>query len=355
VEYRLAGVNQVAVSDKSGLTFAAGLRSILRQDPNVVMVGEIRDFETAQIAFQAAQTGHLVLSTLHTNDAPSAATRLVEMGVPAYLVASSVIAVQAQRLVRRLCGCKTVDPDGTARPKGCDACRASGFKGRTAIYELMRVTPRVRSVLLARGSDDLVRRAARASGMRTMFLDGELKVARGVTTREEILRVIPPDDAEDAGAELDGDRKPGDRQPALPASLSAAVRNVRRTKILVVDDEPEMRDTLREILANEEYDVVTAADGREARAAIYREAPDLILSDILMPGISGLELLQKVRGDLSTRHIPVVFVTAVQGAEAELQAFNLGADDYLAKPLRPSLLLGRIRRSLVRAHLIQTA
>ena len=130
MEYRLPGVNQVAVSDKSGMTFAAGLRSILRQDPDVVMVGEIRDLETAQIAFQAAQTGHLVLSTLHTNDAPSAVTRLVEMGMPSYVVASSLLAVQAQRLVRRLCDCKAVGGNGVATSKGCEAYRFSGYKGR---------------------------------------------------------------------------------------------------------------------------------------------------------------------------------------------------------------------------------
>src|SRR6185295_15860353 len=132
-------------------TFAAGLRSILRQDPNVIMVGEIRDLETAQVAFQAAQTGHMVLSTLHTNDAPSAVTRLVEMGMPAYLVASSVVAVLAQRLVRRLCDCKKTNADGSARPGACETCRFTGYRGRKAVYELMRITPRVRSVVLARG------------------------------------------------------------------------------------------------------------------------------------------------------------------------------------------------------------
>jgi type IV pilus assembly protein PilB len=349
IEYRLAGVNQVAVSDKAGLTFAAGLRSILRQDPNVVMVGEIRDGETAQIAFQAAQTGHLVLSTLHTNDAPAAVTRLVEMGVPAYLVAASVIAVQAQRLVRRLCVCKTVNPDGTAQPKGCDLCRGSGFKGRLAIYELLRVTPRVRSVLLARGSDDLVRRAGRVSGMRTMFMDGERKVARGITVREELIRVIPPDESDDEGTELSVEDPAA---PSIPAPLSREVRRVRRTKILVVEDEPEMLEILRELLAAEEYDVVTAVDGREARTLLYKEAPDLILTDLQMPGMDGLELLEKVRGDLSTRHIPVIVLTAMQSKDAEIQAYNLGADDYLTKPFQSNLLLSHIRRSLFRAHLL---
>jgi type IV pilus assembly protein PilB len=351
VEYRLAGVNQVAVSDKAGLTFAAGLRSILRQDPNVVMVGEIRDGETAQIAFQAAQTGHLVLSTLHTNDAPAAVTRLVEMGVPAYLVASSVIAVQAQRLVRRLCDCKTVNLDGTAQPKGCEVCRNSGFRGRLAIYELLRVTPRVRSVLLARGSDDLVRRAGRVSGMRTMFMDGERKVARGITVREELLRVIPPDESDDGVA--DAPVAEDAALSAIPAPLAPEVRRVRRRKILVVEDEPPMLEVIREVLAAEEYDVVTAGDGREARAQIYKETPDLILTDLQLPGMDGLELLEKVRGDLSTRHIPVIFLTAIESKDVEMQAYNLGADDYVTKPFQANLLLSRIRRSLFRAHLLK--
>ncbi len=346
VEYRLQGVNQVAVSEKAGLTFAAGLRSILRQDPNVVMVGEIRDAETAQIAFQAAQTGHLVLSTLHTNDAPTAVTRLVEMGVPAYLVASSVIAVQAQRLVRRLCSCKTVQPDGSATPKGCDSCRGSGFRGRTAVYELLKLTPRVRSVVLARASDDIVRRAARASGMRTMFMDGSLKAGRGVTVLDEVLRVIPPDepdDTEDAGEAP---------KAAIPSALSGEVRRARRSRILVVEDDQNMLDVLRDILAAEEYEVMTASDGQEARSRIYESTPDLILTDLHMPEMDGLELLERIRGDLSTRHIPVIFLTGVESIDAEIQAFNLGADDYLSKPVEQRVLLGRIRRSLFRAHLL---
>jgi type IV pilus assembly protein PilB len=346
VEYRLAGVNQVAVSEKSGLSFAAGLRSILRQDPNVVMVGEIRDAETAQIAFQAAQTGHLVLSTLHTNDAPAAVTRLVEMGVPAYLVASSVIAVQAQRLVRKLCECKVKQPDGTAKPRGCESCRGSGFRGRVAIYELMRVTPRVRSVLLARGSEDLVRNAARASGSQTMFTDGQRKVARGITTIEEILRAVPPDEPDEETAIF------SDAQP-VPSSLSREVRRARKSRILVVEDDAAMRDALSDLLTAESYEVVTAETGMEARTRIYETNPDLILSDLLMPGMSGIELLEKIRGDLSTRHIPVVFLTASQGMDDEVHAFSLGADDYLTKPVPDRLLLGRIRRSLLRAHLLQ--
>ena len=350
VEYKLQGVNQVAVSEKAGLTFAAGLRSILRQDPNVVMVGEIRDLETAQIAFQAAQTGHLVLSTLHTNDAASAVTRLVEMGLPAYLVASSLIAIQAQRLIRKLCDCNTASEDGTARPKGCPSCRGSGFRGRIAVYELLRVTPRVRSVVLARGSDDLIRRAARASGMRSMSMDGQSKVARGLTTPEEVQRVVPPDEADDDTSEP----MPPDRPPArVPAALSHEATRARRSRILVVEDEPNMLEALRDLLAAEDYEVFTAGDGAEARARLYENTPDVILTDLHMPGMDGLELLEKIRGNLSTRHIPVVFLSGVDSVDAQIQAFDLGADDYVSKPVQDKLLLSRIRRALLRAHLLQ--
>jgi type IV pilus assembly protein PilB len=346
VEYRLAGVSQVAVQDKAGMTFAAGLRSILRQDPDVVMVGEIRDLETAQIALQAAQTGHLVLSTLHTNDAPSAVTRLVEMGVPAYVVASSLMAVLAQRLVRRLCDCKTVGPDAIAKPKGCDACRFSGFKGRIAVYEMMRLTPRVRSVILARASDDVIRRAARAAGMRTMFEDGADKAARGLTVLDEVRRVVPPDD------EVDEEAAP---PASTPPSLTADAQAARASRVLVVDDDPAMTTVLRDILAEERYEVALAANGQEALACVYKERPDLILTDLQMPGMDGLELLRKLRRDLSTCQIPVVFLTVVDALDSEAQALDLGADDYITKPVQRGRLLGRIRRSLFRAHLMKTA
>jgi len=206
VEYQLKGVNQIQVNEKSGLTFARGLRSILRHDPDVILIGEIRDQETAQIAVQASLTGHLVFSTLHTNDAPGAVTRLVDMGVEPYLVASSLEAVLAQRLVRVLCKhCKQPDQSPTAmafqarlgiaatttlyRSVGCRECRNTGFFGRHAIFEWMDSDNEIRQLVLKNASSDQIRDAARRGGMRTLAEDGWRLVRMGITTVEEVLSV----------------------------------------------------------------------------------------------------------------------------------------------------------------------
>jgi len=206
IEYQLKGVNQIQVSEKAGLTFARGLRSILRHDPDVILVGEIRDHETAQIAVQASLTGHLVFSTLHTNDAPGALTRLVDMGVEPYLVASSLEAVLAQRLVRVLCPhCKQEDTSPTTlaikaqlglpaevplyRTAGCEECRQTGYHGRRAIFEWMDTDAEIRQLVLKSVSSDVIREAARRGGMRTLAEDGWRLVRLGSTTVEEVLRV----------------------------------------------------------------------------------------------------------------------------------------------------------------------
>ena len=206
IEYQLKGVNQIQVSEKAGLTFARGLRSILRHDPDVILIGEIRDQETAQIAVQASLTGHLVFSTLHTNDAPGALTRLVDMGVEPYLVASSLEAVLAQRLVRVLCQhCKQEDHSPTAqafkaslgipasatiyRSVGCRECRHTGFYGRHAIFEWMDADSEIRQLILKNASTDQIRDAARRAGMRTLAEDGWRLVQLGITTVDEVLSV----------------------------------------------------------------------------------------------------------------------------------------------------------------------
>jgi len=209
IEYHLRGINQIQVSEKSGLTFARGLRSILRHDPDVILVGEIRDRETAEIAVQASLTGHLVFSTLHTNDAPGALTRLVDMGIEPYLVASSLETVLAQRLVRLICpGCKEqtvaaepellaelADVSGEPVPKklwrgrGCRQCQGKGYRGRTGIFEAMPITEPIRAMILERRSAGEIRKAAAAQGMRSLREDGWRLVRNGSTTVEEVLRV----------------------------------------------------------------------------------------------------------------------------------------------------------------------
>jgi general secretion pathway protein E len=210
VEYQLKGVNQIPVKPKIGLTFANGLRHIVRQDPDVILVGEIRDLETAEIAIQASLTGHLVFSTLHTNDAPGAITRLQDMGVEGYLVASVLEGVLAQRLVRRICpACRVPDtpskadldalgidagPDVTLfRGKGCEECRGTGYRGRSGIYELFILDEDARSLILKRASTRDIRQHAIARGMVTLRMDGWKRACEGVTTVEEILRVTQED------------------------------------------------------------------------------------------------------------------------------------------------------------------
>ena len=205
VEYQLAGVNQVQVKSGIGMTFAAGLRAMLRQAPDVIMVGEIRDQETAQVAIQAALTGHLVLSTLHTNDAPSAVTRLIDMGIPPFLVASTVQGVLAQRLVRRICpACRITDhatPEERAflgrpevaqviRSNGCEKCHGSGYFGRVGLFELLTVTERIRPLIIKKASASAIRAAAVQEGMRGMREDGIVKIREGLTTMTEVLRVV---------------------------------------------------------------------------------------------------------------------------------------------------------------------
>lgn len=181
VEYRLAGVRQIQVNPQADLTFANGLRAILRQDPDIIMVGEIRDLETAEIAIQAALTGHLVFATLHTNDAPGAITRLLDMGLESYLISSSVVGVIAQRLVRVFCK--------ECEGKGCKVCLDTGYKGRRGIYELMIPDEQIRKLIADKAALDEIRQAVLKTGMKTMRDDGLEKVGKGLTSREEVLRV----------------------------------------------------------------------------------------------------------------------------------------------------------------------
>jgi type IV pilus assembly protein PilB len=209
VELNMHGINQVQVNEEIGFTFATALRSFLRQDPDVIMVGEIRDYETAEISVKAALTGHLVLSTLHTNDAPSSVTRLLDMGVEPFLVSSSIVLIAAQRLVRTVCASCVVPAERPTpesleqigftpneaktmnlfRGTGCDECAHTGYRGRTALYEVMGMTTEIRDLVVGRAHAADIQKVAVAQGMRTLREAGLAKVRRGETTVEEVLRV----------------------------------------------------------------------------------------------------------------------------------------------------------------------
>jgi general secretion pathway protein E len=208
IEYELSGISQTQINTRKGMTFASGLRSILRQDPDIIMLGEIRDAETAVMAIQASLTGHMVFSTLHTNDAPSAVTRLLDLGIEPYLAASSLLAVLAQRLVRKICPhcqspCQPAQaeqellkelvsdqsPFATYHGKGCEQCRGTGYRGRLGVFELLTIDDQVQSLITQRTNAALIRSTALSNGMLPMRTDGLQKVLSGKTTIEEIARV----------------------------------------------------------------------------------------------------------------------------------------------------------------------
>lgn len=406
VEYRMAGIVQVQVHEKAGLTFAAALRSILRQDPDVVLVGEIRDKETAQIAVQASLTGHLVLSTLHTNDAPNAVTRLTDIGVESFKIATAVRGVVAQRLMRRLCpSCREVwvesippkmhrwiPPDTPLyRAVGCQECAMTGYRGRFSIVEVLRITTEVEARIGQNATADKIAEAGRAAGMKTLWESGLGHVIKGESTIEELLRVVdmPQDDevleerrrssgakarAEAAAAEpkaapppavpvpestrasraaalagafdlvLDGE------QPRISDPAAAGTRAaIQGKRVLLVDDEDQLRRVMRDLLEREGYVVVEAGDGVEALDQVDRHAPDIIVLDLNLPGLDGFGVLSHLRSRRVTQEIPVIVLTARGDEENEIRVFEFGADDFLSKPFRARALSARLEAVLRRS------
>src|SRR5882762_7585168 len=345
VEYRMQGIVQVQVQEKAGLTFASALRSILRQDPNVVLVGEIRDRETAQIAVQASLTGHLVLSTLHTNDAANAVTRLVDIGVESYKIAASLRGVVAQRLMRKLCPtCKEVwmeapperlrkwIPTGTPlyRAAGCPDCAMTGYRGRFSIVEVLTVSAEVERRIAAGETAEHIAGAARRGGMKGLWDSGLAHVLRGESTLDELTRVvdIPDEDERPSGpvkrpSRTDGVHITGPAEPAAPVStvfdlLEESAPPARRSgahgqpasKVLLVDDEDSLRKVMRDLLERDGYDVTEARDGVQALDQVDRVGPDIIVLDLNLPGLDGYGVLSHLRSRPATANIPVIVLTA---------------------------------------------
>ncbi len=400
VEVQVAGITQVQVNERSGMTFARGLRSVLRQDPDIVLVGEVRDHETAELALQASLTGHLVLTTLHTNDAVSAITRLVEMGVEPFLVASSLSLVVGQRLIRRPCAsCATdyvpsartlgllglVDSDLTGatpkRGKGCADCGGTGYLGRTGVFEVLPVTAALRKVLLTSPTEAAIGAAARENGMLTLRASALAAACRGETTFEEVLRATHVD-------AVSGPRCPtcaralADDMVCCPWDGALLGRNhcgtCERTldpewsvcpwcrtvtdvtppeeptrsaadlpRLLVIDDDESVCHFVTAALAGS-AEVTYALNSETGLNLLGTQEFDGVLVDNGLPDLSGVELIRLIRSDPQTLTLPLVLFTGSSSAAVERDARKAGADDFLAKPVEPALLEERLLSLLSR-------
>ena len=400
VEYKLGeNIVQVQVHEKAGLTFASALRSILRQDPDVVLIGEIRDQETAQIAVQASLTGHLVLSTLHTNDAANSVTRLLDMGIEAYKLGSALRGVLAQRLMRRLCRSCSEPSDGADVPArlkryipeglqlqravGCPDCASTGYMGRFAIVEILTISPGIERLIGQGATADRISELACAEGMRPLWESGLRHLLAGETTVEELLRVTDVPEAERRPS------KPAAAAPPAPSSAPAvaappqgydpsayaaipvgdvdlhlellddleagtdgdapaAEARGRGATVLLVEDEDQLRRVMKDLLEREGYIVAEARDGIQALDQVDRHAPDVIMLDLNLPGLDGYGVLSQLRSRPATRRIPIIVLTAKGDEDNEVRVFELGADDFLTKPFRARALSARLEAVLSR-------
>ena len=389
VEYRLAGVTQVEVNERQGVTFAGTLRSILRQDPDVIFVGEIRDGETAEIALRAAQTGHLVLSTVHTIDATSSITRLLDLGVDSWAIAGSLRLIVAQRLVRQLCPkCSTAEPpaqsdldhlgtwaskiQSSSRAAGCPRCRRRGFVGRRGLYEVLPVSPSVRGLIEQRGAETEIRSQARREGVQSLQALAVDAINSGNTTLEEMIRVVPPEGlrekpvaavAQGTNGAASSAAQPRPAEPAhvstAPASAAAIVgldvddaNDANEFNVLVVDDERVNLKLITHCLRKAAIPlrVLSAENGEAALEIAEREHVHMALLDMMMPGMTGVELCAKLRADPRTKTIPIFMLTAVSEFDVKESAFVAGADDYITKPVDAKELLVRATRAIQRAY-----
>lgn len=384
VERQVAGVTQVAVNTKSGTTFANVLRSVMRQDPNIIMVGEIRDNEVAEIVGQAAYTGHLVLSSLHTTDAASAITRLVNLGLQPFKIAESLNAVIAQRLVRKLCPhcCVANVPAAAERlgvqhgvsrvaasvGRGCEQCKQTGYLGRIAIPEVMVPDDGLRTAIRNGAGIAEIRAAMRKAGSASMRETALELVATGITSIEEVNRVftnhedgstrlaaaaspaleaVPPPAVEPVVIDERPQPAPRPASPGFGPRL-VSTRPAPGQRILVADDDRMIRLIMRMLLEKEGYKVLEAENGAIAMETARRERPDLMFVDLQMPDMDGFQVLEMMRGDASLASIPVLVLTSETSSAVETRVLEMGAEDYVNKPFEPEVLLSRMRAAFRR-------
>lgn len=396
IEYQINGVNQVQIDERIGLSFARGLRTVLRQDPNVILVGEIRDTETAQIAMQAALTGHLVMTTLHTNDAPAAITRLIDIGVEPFLIGSALTAVVAQRLLRTVCAQCTERADPSERTltmlglnradltgktivhgAGCAACAFTGYRGRTGVFEMLTINARLREQILVGAAEASIAQVAREEGLRTLRQNGLTLAFEGRTTLDEVLRATYFERQETlrcpgcrqeveqtfsscpfCQTELSGRHCSACRRPARPEWRSCPWCSTGLgevvpfgegvPRVLIVDDDEQLC-AMWAALLEPDFDVtwVTSADEALRRALVDR--PDVIVLDLVLPDQPGTTVVRALREQVATRGIPVMMLTGEGDQAAEIDALVAGADDFLRKPVEDDVLRARLSALLRRA------
>ena len=394
VEYRLGkNIVQVQTNEKAGLTFSTALRSILRQDPDIVLVGEIRDLETMQVAIQASLTGHLVLSTLHTNDAASTVTRLVDMGLEPFKLGASLRGVIAQRLMRRLCPvCRTPMAHGDLPPRiqpfipkkatlwkpvGCGQCTQTGYRGRFSIVEILVMSAELERLVGANAMANELAEAAQSEGMRVLFDCALRHAIDGHTSIDEVLRVtdVPTEgQARARGLALPHHRpKTKGRAPARepvelvlepaasPEQLFDGIELVdeapvvagdvaadTQSTVLLVEDEDQLRRVMRDLLEAEGYLICEARDGSEALEQMDRHNPDIVLLDLNLPNVDGFTVLAQLRSRSQTAELPILVVSARGDEDNEVRSLRLGATDFISKPFRPRALAARIEVALQR-------
>ena len=347
IEYDLPAITQTQVETKQGLTFGSALRSILRQDPDVILVGEIRDKETAEVAVQAAMTGHLVLATVHANDAVSAVGRLTDMGLQHAMIGQTLRGALAQRLMRKVCpacaepvrGMLTPDEqrlterhgmEPVVRAVGCSECGFTGYRGRLPVQEVLVVGPRFQQAVEARKGWSTLSRLALQGGMRPMNEVALDWVTQGKTTLVEVERVLGQQ-VEEEQEELE------EKGPS---------------KIMLVDDDAGARLMMRSLLEKEGYEVHEAGDGAKALDVLKADPHfSLLILDLSMPGMDGREVLDKIRGSVETAALPVLIRTGTGNERVEAELLEAGADDYLDKSVDASRFVARVRAVLRRSLL----
>lgn len=375
IEYRLGGITQVQVNEKQGLTFGAVLRSVLRQDPDVVMVGEIRDRETAQIAVQAALTGHLVLSTLHTNDTVGAITRLADMGIEGFKLASGLAGVTAQRLVRRACPTCARRADPSALPQharhlmerlygrvehvmvpGCAQCSFTGFKGRLPLIELLDIGGDLKEAIGRGDGDEQLRRRALAAGaLHTMEADALWHVLEGRTTFEQVQGFLAGEALRSEGINVPAAvAAPSTAPPPAPASEAPVSRDAdgaRRPQVLVAVEDPMWQAILQGALAGCPADVTYVHTGLDVLTMVAADAPEVLLITAELAGLSAEHVVRGIRTVIQALNVGVLAVLPAMDTAMAAIFMAAGADDVLAPPIDASKLRARVEAMFRRDHL----